>query len=119
MSQNIKDKIVNHLVAGIILRDFFDKTLIDTTIATRKGKGMYKGLKMTKEYLNKMRYKYNDNFYYLKFDIKKFFYNIDHEIVMNLIKRKIEDKYVLKILEDVINSTDEEYINKEISKLKK
>lgn len=32
---------------------------------------------------------------------------------------KIKDKYVLKILEDIINSTDEEYINKEISKLKK
>lgn len=32
---------------------------------------------------------------------------------------KIKDKYVLKILEDIINSTDEKYINKEISKLKK
>lgn len=75
MSQNIKDKIINHLVAKYFLQDVFEKTFIDTTVATRKGKGTDYGIKMIKKYLNEMKNKYN-NFYYLKFDISKYFYNM-------------------------------------------
>lgn len=31
--------------------------------------------------------------YYYKFDVRKFFYRIDHEVLMNIIKKKISDKY--------------------------
>ena len=53
MSQSIKDKIVNHLVARYFLIDIFDKRLIDTNVATRKNKGTHYGLNLMKKYLNK------------------------------------------------------------------
>ena len=113
MSQNIKDKIINHLVSKYFLVDIFDKSFIDTSVATRKGKGTHLGLRLTKKYLNEMKRKYN-NFYYLKFDISKYFYNMDHEIIKILIRKKIKDKNVLKILDKIVDSTDKEYINKKI-----
>ena len=88
MSQNIKDKLINHLVAKYFLVDTLDKTFIETNIATRINKGTHYGLMTTKKYLNKMKLKTN-NFYYLKFDISKYFYNIDHKIVKKLISNKI------------------------------
>lgn len=117
MSQNIKDKIINHLVAKYFLQDVFEKTFIDTTVATRKGKGTDYGIKMIKKYLNEMKNKYN-NFYYLKFDISKYFYNMDHSIMKKIIKHKIKDKDVLNIINSIIDSTDKEYINKRIIELK-
>ena len=51
MSNNIQDKIINHLVAYYLLVEVFDKTFIDTTVATRVGKGTHLGLKFTKNIL--------------------------------------------------------------------
>lgn len=56
--------------------------------------------------------------YALKFDIKKYFYNIDHEILFNLLKKKIKDKDAINILTKIINSTDYDYVNKDIIKIK-
>lgn len=117
MSQSIRDKIINHLVAKYFLVDVFDKTLLDCNIATRKDKGTHYGIKLIKKYLNEIK-KDNRNFYYLKFDISKYFYNIDHDIVKDLIKKKIKDKDVLNILYSIIDSTDSEYVNNQIIKLK-
>lgn len=111
MSQSIKDKIINHLVARYFLINVFEKGLIENNIATRKNKGTHYGLKLFKKYLNIMKNKYN-NFYILKFDISKYFYNIDHDIVKELIRNKIKDKKVISLIDKIIDSTDKEYINK-------
>ena len=117
MSQEIEDKIINHLVAKYFLRDVFDKTLSDRNCATRVGKGTHYALKLFKNDYNYYLNKY-EKFYILKLDISKYFYNLDHKIIKDLVKRKIKDKSVLKIINDIIDSTNEDYINQEIIKLK-
>ena len=115
MSQNITDKIINHLVSQYFLVNIFEKTLINENIATRKNKWTHYGLKLLKKYLNNLKDK---NFYVLKFDISKYFFNLDHQIIKDIIRKKIKDKEVLKILDNIIDSTNEEYINLEIKKQK-
>ncbi|MGM9850503.1 MAG: RNA-directed DNA polymerase [Bacilli bacterium] len=117
MSQNIEDKIINHLVAKYLLIDIFDKTLINENCATRINKGTHYALNLFKNYYNKYKNKY-EKFYILKFDISKYFYNIDHDIVKELISNKIKDKKALNILFKIIDSTDEEYVNKKVLELK-
>ena len=118
MSNNIQDKIINHLVAYYLLVEVFDKTFIDTTVATRKGKGTHLGLNITKKYINDMKRIYGDNFYYLKFDISKYFYNINHDIVKKMIRRKIKDVDAINIIDRIIDSTDMDYINEKIENIK-
>ena len=115
MSQNIIDKIINHVVTEYFLIKYFDKSLISENIATRKGKGTHYGIKLLKIYLNKLKDK---EFYVLKFDISKYFFNIDHDIVKNIIRTKTKDKDVLNILDKIIDSTDSTYVNKDINTLK-
>ena len=115
MSQTIKDKLINHIISEYFLVRIFDKTLINENIATRKNKGTHYGIKLLKKYLNEIKYK---NFYILKFDISKYFFNIDHEILKKLIRKKIKDKDVLNVLDLIIDSTNYSYINEEINKLK-
>ena len=118
MSQSIRDKIINHLVAKYFLVDVFDSSFIESNIATRKGNGTHYGLKLIKKYLNEIKKKHKD-IYYLKFDIKKYFYNMDHEIVKSLIRRKIKDQNALDLLDKIIDTTDEEYVNETIKTIKK
>ncbi len=118
MSQSIEDKIINHLIAEYLLVGVFENKYIDSMCATRINKGSGYASKLMKKYLNEIKLKYN-NFYILKLDIKKYFYNIDHNILKKILKSNIKDKDALNILFKVIDSTNDSYINEIIIKLKK
>lgn len=117
MSQSIEDKVINHLVAKYLLVDVYENIYTNSMCATRINKGSSYGIHLLKKYLNKIRYKYT-NFYYLKIDIRKYFYNIDHNILKNILSHKIKDKDALEVLYKVIDSTNDNYINKRIDNLK-
>ena len=115
MSLNLIDKIINHYMTIYTLISKLEKYLDIRNIATRKGYGCDYGVKLLKKYIEKNK-KYN-KFYILKLDIKKYFYNIDHNILKNMIIDKLDsDEY--KILCSIIDSTNNNYINKKIEYLR-
>ncbi len=116
MSDQMYDKIVNHLIAYKILIPALSPYLIEQNIATRKGYGAKKAYYYFEKYANTL--KVNGNVYVLKIDIKKYFYNIDHNTLLNMLKKKIKNIDVINILSRIINQTNEEYINKNILRLK-
>lgn len=116
MSENMKDKIINHLISKYILIPTLSPKLIDMNVATRKGKGTKMGIYYTKKYINKMKMNY-DNFYVLKCDISKYFYNINHEILFEKLSKEFDDKDILNILKEIISSTDNLNVNKSIDKI--
>lgn len=103
VSQNIEDKIVNHLVARYILYPAILPCLLDVNVASRKNLGNSKGLQIAKEYSRICKQKYK-NYYILKCDISKFFASIDHNILKQKILKRIKDKDALKIVFDIIDS---------------
>lgn len=88
-----RDLIVQHLFYKI-LNDKFDRSLISTCFACRKGKGTHACSDWTQKHMRR----YSSNKYILKLDIRKFFYRIDRKILLNLYKKKIKDETLLKYL---------------------
>lgn len=117
MAQSIEDKIINHLISKYLLVNVYENIYTNSMCATRIGKGASYGINLLKRYLNKIKYKYT-NFYYLKIDIKKYFYNIDHDILKDILNKKIKDKDALEVLYKIIDSTNSTYINNRINNLK-
>lgn len=115
MSLNIRDKIINHYLARQVLIEKLDKYLSNRCVATRSGYGTDYGIKLVKKYIEKN--KKNGIFYILKIDIKKYFYNIDHEVLKSLLIDKLDESEYL-LLSRIIDSTDSDYINLAINKLK-
>ena len=116
MSQKLLDKIINHYITRTILIPKLDKFLLDENTATRINKGHSYAINLFKSGIEyyKRRYK---TFYFLKLDIKKYFYNIDHEVLKSLIKPYLDNEEY-KILCSIIDSTDLPYINEKISILR-
>lgn len=102
VSQNMQDKVVNHLVARYILYPALLPCLIDSNVASRKNMGTNKGLLYFKDFYRKSKIKYK-NFYILKCDISKFFASINHSVLKEKLKSKIKDKDALKIVFDIID----------------
>lgn len=116
MSEKVEDKIVNHLVAKYILLPAVDVSLIDSNVATRYNKGSGYAFKLFLKYSNKLFYE-NKEVYILKIDISKYFYNIDHELCISQLERKIKDEKSLDLIKKILNTTNEEYINIEINEI--
>lgn len=116
MSENLQDKVVNHLVSKYLLFPLINKRLLDINVATRPNMGLDKGIDYIKKTLNNIRNDY-DNYYILKCDISKYFYSIDHEILFQKLDRIIEDKEIVFLIKKIISSTDLEYVNKTIVNL--
>ncbi len=116
MSEKIEDKIVNHLVAKYILLPALDKSLIDANVATRYKKGSGHAFKLTLKYINRLL-RDKKEIFVLKIDISKYFYNIDHEECMRMVTKKIKDKDALKIIKQIIETTNHAYINNEVKRL--
>lgn len=106
VSQNMQDKIINHLVSRYILYPALLPCLIDTNVASRKNLGTAKGLELFYTFQNKCKIKYGI-YYILKCDISKFFASINHDILKAKLSKKIKDKEALKIIFDIIDSDSE------------
>ena len=120
MSQCITDKIVNHFVANYYLLPYLENKLIDSNVATRKNKGSSYAGYLIEKYINTIRLKEpNKNIYALKIDISKYFYNINHDILINMLENDIKDKDVINIIKIIIGETNKPYINETISYLNK
>lgn len=112
MSQSVADKIVNHFVANYYLLPYLESSLIDSNVATRKNKGSKYALDLLERYLNTIRLKNkNKEIYCLKVDISKYFYTIDHQLLLEKLKKKIQDEKVLDLLKKIMDETDKDYVN--------
>ena len=114
MSESVSDKIVNQMVSYFILLPSFN-CLIEENIATRSGKGSSYGYRLFEKYVNDIGT--NKNIYVLRIDIKKYFYNINHVILLSMLERRIKDKKAINILKKIIDLTDNDYVNNNINSL--
>ena len=103
VSQGMKDKIINHLIAREILYPAILPCLVPYNVASRPNMGTKRAL----EYLEKYRREFalkNKKYFILKCDISHFFFSIDHKILKKKLRKKIKDPKALKILFNVIDS---------------
>ena len=88
-----RDLVVQHAIYRVIYH-IFDKTFIDTSYACRKGGGTHKASTYTQ---NEMR-KYSGDLYFVKLDIRKFFYSIDRNILRKMFEKKIKDTRFIDLM---------------------
>jgi len=81
-----RDRVVHHAIMNI-LEDIWVPSLINHTYACIKGRGIHGVLRHLQRDLKDI----TGTRYCLKMDIRKFYPNIDHEILKTIIRRKIKD----------------------------
>ena len=100
---SVRDRVVHHALYRV-LYPFFDRTFIADSFSCRLGKGTHKALRRFASFVNKASRNDTRTCWVLKCDIRKFFANIDHEILLHILARYISDSNVLWLLWQVIDS---------------
>lgn len=99
MSLPFKDRVVHQWYIEEFIKPFYVKRFITDSYACIEGRGTHKAVFKLQKYLKENN---NKEFYVLKCDIEKYFFNIDKDILFNILKRDIKDKYLLELTKKII-----------------
>ena len=100
---NVRDRLLHHAIHRI-LYPHFDKKFIDDSYSCRLNKGTHKAINRFKIFSSKVSKNNTKTAWVLKCDIKKFFASIDHNILLFILEKHIEDQNTIWLLEKVITS---------------
>lgn len=95
------DRIVHHAVMNILERVFTSVFTADT-YSCIKGRGIHAAANAVRKALKDVP----GTQYCLKLDVKKFYPNIDHAILKQLLRRKLKDQDLLWLLDGIIDSAE-------------
>jgi len=94
-----RDRVVHHAIMNV-LENIWTSIFISHTYSCIKGKGIHGALKHIKRDLKDIE----GTTYCLKMDIRKFYPSVDHDVLKGIIRKKIKDKRLINLLDDIINS---------------
>ncbi len=98
-----RDRIIHHALVNII-GPLFQKSFIYDSHANQIGKGTLKALQRFDTFKRKVSKNNTNPCYVLKADIKHYFEEVDHRILLTILKRKIVDEKVLQLIEKIVTN---------------
>lgn len=93
---SFRERVLHHAIMNVC-HQYFERNLIETTYATRPDKGIYQAIDRAK--IAMKRYKF-----VAKFDFRKYFDNISHDILKEKLNRMYKDNRLLSIMSKIIDS---------------
>ena len=99
----VRDRLLHHALYRKMY-PFFDKIFIADSYSCRVSKGTHRAMNRFRDFAYKVSKNHTRATFVLKCDIRKFFASIDHKILLQILKDRIEDEDIIWLLHQVINS---------------
>ena len=100
---DFRDRIIHHATCNII-EPIFDKSFIYDSCANRIGKGNLFALKRFYRFYREVTKNNSRIAFCLKADIKHYFEEVNHDILIEIINRKIKDDKVIWLIKQILNN---------------
>ena len=100
---SVRDRLLHRTIYRK-LYPFFDKTFIAHSFSCRNNRGTHRAIKDFCSASYKVSKNNTRTCWVLKGDVKKFFANIDHHILFQILKKYILDQNILWLLDKIIES---------------
>lgn len=107
------DRIVHHAIINVI-EPIYRNIFIYDSFASQKDKGTHEGIKRFQKFMKKVSHNgrlvknpYSKNSiegYVLKCDIRKYFDSMNHEILIKILEKKIQDKKIIDLIRKVLDN---------------
>ena len=101
------DRIVHRWIVDNFLEPYYVPTFINTSYACLKNRGMHKAAIDVQSMMRKAKNKWQE-YYVLKMDIAKYFDSINKNILFGILKRKIKDKKLIWLINEILFSQKRE-----------
>lgn len=99
----VRDRVLHRAVYRI-LYPFFDRTFIADSFSCRNDKGTHRALNRFRAFAHRASKNNTVTCWVLKCDVKKFFANISHNILIDILEEYIPDSRIMGLLCEIIGS---------------
>lgn len=106
VGNSIRDRTLIHCLCDNILMPAMDPLLISDNAASRVGKGIFYTRKRLVEHLRSFCSKHGSDGYILLADFSKYYDNIDHETVMDMMRKIVHDDLALWLLAKILKASE-------------
>ena len=100
---SVKDRVLHHAIFRI-LYPLIDKSFVFDSYSCRVEKGTHRAVDRLESFAGKLSQNNSRNIFALKCDVRKFFDSVDQEILLKLIKNKIQDAETIWLIDKIITS---------------
>lgn len=100
---NVRDRVV-HQAAMNVIDPLFEPRFIFDSYSCRVGKGTHAAVARLRTFLRQASFNNTRTVYALTCDIRKFFASVDHGILADLLRLRIGDERILRLLGNIIGS---------------
>ena len=100
---SVRDRLVHHAIYRVLYHHF-DQQFIWDSYSCRKDKGTHRAFNRFREYARDASYNHSRTVWVLKCDIRKFFANIDQEILTSMLADYVSDTSTLNLFRTIISS---------------
>lgn len=97
-----RDRVVHQWYIEEFIKPFFYPRFIKDTYACLDERGTHKCVSVTQKYMRRIGKKHHE-YYVLKCDVKKYFYNIDKNILIDILKRNIKDDKLIEFSKVILD----------------
>jgi len=101
-ASHFRDRVVHHAICNII-EPIFEARFIHDTFANRKGKGTLATLKRFDAFQRKVSGRSGGGFA-LKADIRHYFENVDHAVLLEILGRRVKDRQLLGLISLILEN---------------
>ena len=91
-----RDRVVHHALVRV-LEPIYEPRFLYDSYACRRHKGTHRAIHRAQHYLRR-------HAYYLKTDLVKFFPNVDHGVLLDLLARRIRDERLMELVGIIVGS---------------
>jgi len=103
----VRDRVLHHAVFRV-LYPIFDKSFIFDSYSCRTEKGTHRAVNRLEKFCRQLSQNNTRSIFALKCDVRKFFDSVDHGTLLGLIRKKITDEKVLRLISDIIGSFEKD-----------
>ncbi|MBI2109660.1 group II intron reverse transcriptase domain-containing protein, partial [Candidatus Woesearchaeota archaeon] len=102
---DFRDRVVHHAIINII-EPIYEQVFIQDSYANRKNKGTLAATDRFDKFKRKVTSNFKNKAYCLKADIKHYFDNVDHKVLISIIRRKIKDDKIVWLIWQILENFD-------------
>ena len=98
---DFRDRVIHHALCNVI-EPLFEKSFISDSYANRIGKGTIKAIERFEHFKRKVTHNITTPAFVLKADVRHYFEEVDHAILLRILQKRIKDKRVMWLIRKIL-----------------
>jgi len=101
---HFRDRVIHHAIVNVI-KEIFEKRFIHDSCANQIGKGNIFSIKRLEKFSRKVTKNFTSEAFCLKADIKHYFQEVNHDILLTILNKKIRDKNFVWLIRKILENS--------------